>query len=59
MHEWPGGILFGTDGATRQECDQILQEVEYAKKLDLGARHSIFLSIFEARVLEYIDRLST
>jgi hypothetical protein len=58
MHEWPSGILFGTDGATRLECKQILQEIEFARSLDFEARHSIFLSTFEVRVLEYIDRLS-
>jgi hypothetical protein len=55
-HEYPTGILYGSDGATLAECEEILQEVEFARTLDDGT-HATYLQEFEAKVREYRQRL--
>lgn len=56
-HEWPAGILYGSDGATACQCDEILLDVRRARTLDEACVHSSFLSQFEARVQQYRQRL--
>ena len=58
QHEWPSGILYGFDGATTEECEEILQEIEFAKGLDEKAGFAAFLTGFEQKVREYQRRLS-
>jgi hypothetical protein len=58
VHEWPAGILYGRDGATIEECIEILEEVAYARSLDRGFLHERFLNDFEAKVHEYQQRLT-
>jgi hypothetical protein len=57
QHEWPAGILYGFDGATAEECAEILREIQIAKRLDSEDRYCAFLASFEARVIEYQARL--
>ena len=57
QHEWPTGILFGADGASAAECDEILEEVSFARTLDVGAANEPFLREFEQRTREYRQRL--
>ena len=56
QHEWPAGILYGRDGASFAECDDILQQVSFARELDTGGNEE-FLNAFEKRVREYKRRL--
>lgn len=56
QHEWPAGILYGMDGATLAECDEIRNEIAFARELDEG-RHAEFLDAFEGKVNEYRARL--
>ena len=58
QHEWPAGILYGSNGASLDECDEILQEVTAARILDRENVRSLFLTEFEAKVKEYKSRLS-
>lgn len=57
-HEWPAAILYGSDGATATECQEILHSLHKARMLDSGQVHSHFLDQYEAKVHHYIDRLS-
>ena len=56
-HEWPAGILYGSDGATEPQCQEILQSIHKARSLDNGQVHSQYLNQFEAKVHQYIHRL--
>jgi hypothetical protein len=57
-HEWPAGILCGMDGATLENCTEILNDVELARALDQQSEHADFLSNFVGKVLEYQSRLT-
>lgn len=57
QHEWPAGILYGWNGASLDECQEILREIAFARSLDKDAAHEEFLAQFEGRVVEYMDRL--
>jgi len=56
VHEWPAGILYGCDGANVEQCNEILNDIAHARKLDLKHEYSEFLSGFESKVLEYRER---
>lgn len=56
-HEWPAGILYGNDGATALQCDEILLDVRRASTLDEACVYSVFLNQFESKVRQYIQRL--
>lgn len=57
QHEWPAGILCGTDGADIEQCQDILQDIDLARQLDSEKRYESYLSKFEAKVNEYTKRL--
>ena len=57
-HEWPAGILYGQDGATANQCIEILEEVCLARKINKDALNEVFLSEFESKVREYRQRLT-
>jgi hypothetical protein len=56
QHEWPAGILYGPNGATMAECDELLRQVADARGLDDGS-NAPFLDAFEHKVREYRARL--
>ncbi|MBS1159296.1 MAG: hypothetical protein H6R15_1715 [Proteobacteria bacterium] len=58
-HEWPAGILYGADGATEAQCQEILMSIKKARTLDEGRAHLHYLNQFEAKVDQYIHRLRT
>ncbi|MCQ4166094.1 hypothetical protein [Tahibacter harae] len=57
-HEWPTGILYGMDGATEQQCAEILAQVHEVRALDQEGRYRDYLDQFEAKVRQYLQRLS-
>lgn len=57
QHEWPAGILYGPDGASIAECEDILQAVEKTRVLDCDRNHKTFLDQFESKVQTYQRRL--
>ena len=57
QHEWPAGILYEMDGADIGQCEDILQEIKFARSLDHQRNYEGYLSEFEAKVHEYIKRL--
>ncbi|MEH2376036.1 hypothetical protein [Nostoc sp.] len=60
IHEYPTGILYGAvNGATIDECQEILSEIEFARKLDVEKNQEKFLNEVQSKILEYIVRLRT
>jgi hypothetical protein len=54
IHEWPAGVLYGNDGATRGQCEEILKELAFARELDTSHK---FLELFddvELKTREYM-----
>lgn len=59
QHEWPAGILYGQDGASIAECEEILKAVEKTKVLDCELIHQTFLDEFVDKVHMYQRQLLT
>jgi hypothetical protein len=59
QHEWPAGILYGADGASLVECEEILQDIGFARELDVAGANAPFLQQFEHRLNEYKQRLQS
>ncbi len=57
IHEYPTGILYGCNGATIDECQEILSEIEFARELDIKKTGEEFLNEVQSKVLEYLNRL--
>jgi hypothetical protein len=56
-HEWPAGILWGMNGATLDQCDEIMSEVKFARQLDHERAHTSSLDEFEGKLIQYRERL--
>jgi hypothetical protein len=56
IHEWPAGVLYGHDGATVEQCREILEEIAYTRSLDVKSRHKDLLDDVEAKTREYMNR---
>jgi hypothetical protein len=57
-HEWPSGILYGNNGATIEQCDEIATEILKAKNLDKESRFSGFIDQYNKKLGEYRARLN-
>jgi len=57
VHEWPAGILWGMDGATLAQCDELAETVRLARKLDTTGQHVDFLNDFDDKLTAYRKRL--
>lgn len=58
IHEYPTGILYGNNGATIDECQEILSKIEFVRKLDLEETHKKFINEVRVKVVEYLTRIS-
>ncbi len=56
IHEWPAGVLYGTHGATRDQCEEILEEVAFARELDKSNQFSDLFDDVEQKTREYMTR---
>ncbi|RCJ17389.1 hypothetical protein A6770_34080 [Nostoc minutum NIES-26] len=59
IHEYPIGILYGINGATIDQCQEILSEIEFVKELDTQKTQEGFLNEVQSKVLEYLNRLNS
>ena len=59
IHEWPYGILFGNNFATKEECELILEDIPLLYKLDRNKKHSEYINDYENKVKEYMIRLES
>jgi hypothetical protein len=57
-HEWPSGILYGNNGATIEQCEEISAEVQRVLKLDKEFAHSEFIKQYIKKLSEYRARLN-
>lgn len=57
-HEWPVGILWGHNGATIEQCQQLIDEVRWTRTLDKEGTYKIALDDYENKVREYQQRLA-
>jgi len=56
IHEWPCGILWGLDGATKEQCRIILKQIPLYHKLDSDKKFFEYINDYENKVKEYIGR---
>ncbi|WP_035604837.1 hypothetical protein [Haloferula sp. BvORR071] len=56
-HEWPAGLLYGSNAATLEECVDIEAQLELARRLDEGRSNEEFLEGFAVKLREYQERL--
>jgi len=56
-HEWPAGILWGMNGATLAQCNEIMAEVTLARELDREFAYSLLVDEFESKLRQYQARL--
>lgn len=56
-HEWPSGILYGNNGATLEQCDEINAEVQRVRLLDKERRYREFTEQYINKLNEYRARL--
>jgi hypothetical protein len=59
IHEWPGGVLYGADGASMSECDEILSAVEELLRLDESGRSIALCQDVREKTLQYKKRLAS
>lgn len=57
LHEWPSAILTAQGAAEAEDCVELLEEVELARRLDPEQRHAEFLHEVEEKVKQYQRRL--
>lgn len=57
-HEWPSGILYGNNGASIEQCDEISTEIQRVLKLDKEHRYSEFIKQYIKKLSEYRARLN-
>ncbi|MEO0543235.1 MAG: hypothetical protein AAFY99_05390 [Pseudomonadota bacterium] len=57
VHEWPAGILYGMNGATPEQCEELHGAVKTARNLDGDKEFEAFLADFETKLIAYQDRL--
>lgn len=58
VHEWPSGILYGMDGASIEQCQDIRSEANFAKSLARAERELSFIDDFLVKLTEYELRLN-
>ena len=58
IHEWPTGILYGSDGATMDECDDIIVTIDETSKMDIECRYANLLCDAKSKTILYKQRLS-
>jgi hypothetical protein len=58
-HEWPAGILWGMDGATLDQCNEIMSAVTLARELDREFAYALSIDDFECKLKQYQQRLTS
>ncbi len=58
IHEWPSGVLYGPDGASMEECDQILAAVDELLQLDEAGGALALCGDVRMKTMLYMERLS-
>ena len=56
MHELPYGILFGNNFATIDECNKLLEEIPFIKKLDKNNMYKEYINKYENEIKKYMEK---
>ncbi|MCA9200807.1 MAG: hypothetical protein KDA87_24885 [Planctomycetales bacterium] len=59
IHEWPSGVLYGTDGASIEKCAEILDAVEELQSLDSAGNHAELCDDVRQKTIQYRSRLAS
>jgi hypothetical protein len=57
IHEWPCGVLYGNDGASIEECGEILKAVNDLREIDPEGTHTELCTRVESLTRMYRERL--
>ena len=57
-HEWPAGILYGNDGATIEQCEDIRNETKFALSLTAEQADIDFIEQFSEKLVQHEMRLN-
>jgi len=57
-HEWPSGILYGNNGATPEQCNEIAVEVQRVLSMDKEHKYSEFIKQYNKKLCQYRARLN-
>ena len=52
-HEWPAVILWGMDGATPTQCNEILEEINLTRTLDVDGANGTLIEDIDSKVRAY------
>ena len=53
IHEWPSGVLYGSDGATHEQCEEILDAVGELRDLDEDGRFNALCDDVREKAMQY------
>jgi hypothetical protein len=53
IHEWPSGVLYGNDGASLEQCEEILEAVRELRSLDSESAFASLCSDVEEKINAY------
>jgi hypothetical protein len=56
-HEWPSGILYNNNGATLEQCEEILREVKRVLSMDKEYKYSDFINKYSKKLCQYRAKL--
>ncbi|MDK1285721.1 hypothetical protein [Pseudoalteromonas umbrosa] len=56
-HEWPAGILYGNDGASIEQCEDIRNEAKFALSLVTEQADKDFIEQFLEKLIQYETRI--
>ncbi|GHU22712.1 hypothetical protein FACS1894172_05330 [Spirochaetia bacterium] len=56
IHEWPSGILIGMNGATAEQCKELVKELPFLYKLDTKNKYKAYIMDYENKLHDYIIR---
>ena len=59
IHEWPSGVLYGTDGASIEQCDEILDVAQELRSLDEAGIFAALCDDVEQKTIQYRSRLTS
>ena len=57
-HEWPSGILYGNNGATVDQCQEIAGDVQRVLSMDKEYQYSEFIKQYNKKLCQYRARLN-
>jgi hypothetical protein len=56
IHEWPSGVLFGMNFATKDECKILLERNELIRRLDVNRKYVEYIHDYENKTKEYMEK---